>query len=35
MPHLKITNYYNAYSAVLEIFGNKYYLFVYQKVYCK
>jgi len=31
MPHLKITNYYNAYNALLEIFGNKYYLFVYVK----
>jgi hypothetical protein len=31
MPHLKITNYYNAYNALLEIFENKYYLFVYVK----
>jgi len=32
MPHLKITNYYNAYDALAEIFGNDLYLFVYVKV---
>jgi len=32
MPHLKITNYYNAYDAILEIFKNYFYLFVYVSV---
>jgi len=32
MPHMQITNYYNAYNALLEIFGNKFYLFIYVKV---
>jgi hypothetical protein len=32
MPHLKITNYYNAYDAIVEIFGNDFYVFVYLKV---
>jgi len=28
-PHLQITNYYNAYDALLAIFGNEFYLCVY------